>query len=244
MKLFSILLCGLMMSACGTRSDIKGANLQEAARINTRMGIDYYRGGELDMAITKLKRAVAQDPDLVVARSSLALVYAKQGEYKLADKEYRKAVALDSANGDVRNNFGVFLCDQGKIGEAEQFFVSAAQTKRYATPEAAWTNAGVCLKKTNPEKAERYFRTALEVKPEFPDALANMAWIASQKDEYLKARAFLQRYDLVAAPTPETLSIGARIERMLGDDAAANRYEKRLRTEFPQSEEALSLSKP
>lgn len=235
--------CTLLLAACGAQSDIKGADLLEAARINTQLGIDYMRKGQMDMALDKLKRAVDQDPNLAIAHSSLAFVYSRHGENELAEKEYRKALSLDSENASVRNNFGVFLCGQGKIAEAERYFLEAAQDKRYATPEAAWTNAGVCLRKSDPDKAERYFRAALEINREFPDALSQMAWLSYQKHDYWRARAFVQRYELVGQTTPETLWIGALTERQLGDNAAADKYEKRLKTEFPESEEAAKLLK-
>ena len=51
--------------------------------------------------------------------------------------------------------------------------------------------------------AERYFRAALETNREFPDALANLAYLSVQKQDYLRGRAFLQRYELVGPVTAE-----------------------------------------
>lgn len=240
---FAALLILLPLAACSVRSDIKGANLQEAARINTQMGVDYYSRGDNDLALEKLKRATEQDPKLVGAHASLALVYVALGNDKLAEKSYRKALSLDSDNGDVENNFGVFLCARNRASEAERYFVAAAQSKKYATPAAAWTNAGVCFRTLDPERSERYFRAALEINPAFPDALANMAWLMYQKRDYWRARAFLQRYELASKLNAEMLGIGLQIERELGDTAAIQRYERRLRSEFPQSEQAVKLLK-
>lgn len=243
MKHFAVALLTLMLAACAARSDISGANLHEAARINAQLGIDYFRKGELNLAIEKLQRAIDQNPNLVLAHSSLALVYSRRGDTKLAEKEYRIAAALEPNNADVQNNFGVFLCAQERIVEAERYFISAAQTPQYKTPQAAWTNAGVCLRKTQPERAESYFRKALELAPDFADALSNMAWLTFQKQDYWRTRAFLQRYELNSQATAETLWVGALTERKLGDAAAATRYERRLRSEFPASEEAANLPK-
>lgn len=234
----------LALAACGggVKSDVKGANPQEAARINTQMGIDYYSRGDADLALEKLKRAVQQDPNLVIAHSTLALVYVALGNDKLAEKSYRKALSLDSDNGDVDNNFGVFLCARNRALEAEKYFTAAAQSRKYATPAAAWTNAGVCLRDIEPERSERYFRAALEINPNFADALANMAWISFKKQDWWRTRAFLQRYELTAKPNADMLWLGVQTERQLGDAAAAARYERRLKSDFPQSEQAAKLS--
>ena len=246
MKKF-LFLSALLLGACAadqSKSDIKGANPTEAARINTQLGIDYFRRGELDSALLKLKRAISEDPNLPLAHSSLALVYSRLGENEQAEKEYRKALSLEQQNPEARNNFGVFLCAQGKLAEADRYFLDAAQDPHYTTPEAAWTNAGVCLRKTDPDKAEKYFRNALAANREFPDALANMAWLTFQKDDWWRTRAFIQRFELVGQPTAEILWLGAQTERKLGAIAVAKSYEQKLRTEFPESEEAAKLPKP
>jgi type IV pilus assembly protein PilF len=237
---FCVALC---LSACGGNSDVKSANLAEAARINTQLGIDYMRKGEMDLAEEKLKRAIEDDPGMAQAHSTLAYVYSRRGDSVLAEKEYRKALSLDSENPSARNNFGVFLCGQGKLDEAEGYFLGAAKDPHYTTPEAAWTNAGVCLRKADMDKAERYFRAALEINHDFPDALANMAWISCKKKDWWRASAFLQRYEQVGAATPESLWVGAQTTSNLGDKAAANKYIKRLKTEFPESDEAGQVSK-
>ena len=234
----------LLLTACSVKSDIKGADLQEAARINTRMGVDYYSRGDYDLAVEKLKRATEQDPKLVPAYASLALAYVAVGNDKQAEKAYRRALSLDSDNGEVENNFGVFLCARNRAGEAERYFTAAAQSKKYGTPAAAWTNAGVCFRSIDVDKSERFFRAAIEANPAFPDALASMTWLMIQKRDFWRARAFLQRYELVAKPTAEMLELGMQIERELGDDVAVRRYERRLKADFPQSEQAVKLFKP
>jgi len=217
-------------------------NLKEAARLNMHLGVDYMRKGELEIALEKLKRAIEQDPDLAPAHSSIAFVYARKGDNERAEAHYREALDLNSEDPSTMNNFGVFLCGMGELKEAEKLFLEAARTSDYPTPEAAWTNAGVCArKKPDLDKAETYFREALAVNPQFPDALAQMAWITYQKKDYLRARAFLQRYESGSKPTAETLWVGARTERALGDRVAALSYERRLKTQFPESPETYDL---
>lgn len=246
-----LLLLILLLGGCVTTDD-KGAqipkaqtNLAEAARLNTQMGIDYMRKGEDEIALQKLKRALDQEPKFALAHSTIAVLYARRGETELAEQHYRRALSLDAQNASARNNFGVFLCGQGKTAEAEKYFLLAAKDRSYATPEAAWTNAGVCARRVpDLDKAETYFREALKLNEKFSDALAQMAWLSFQKRDYWRTRAFLQRYEVVGRPTPETLWIGARTEAALGDTVAARGYEAKLRKEFPESDEARRLNRP
>ena len=213
----------------------------EASRVNTQLGVDYLRQGQIDQAIEKLERAVDQDPDSAPARTALALAYSQSSEPGRAESQYRRALSLDAEGPEIRNNFGVYLCRQGELAEAEKLFLEAARNPKYKTPEAAWTNAGVCLLKTDPQKAEGYFRQALERNRNFADALAQMALLCFQQKDYWRARAFMQRHDEAAPPSPETLWIGLQIERALGHRNDAARYEQRLKAEFPESEQAANL---
>lgn len=214
----------------------------EAAKLNTQLGIDYARQNQDDLAMEKLKRAIDQDARLPAAHSTIAYLYAKRGEDTLADKHYRRALELDPGDASTKNNYGVFLCAHQRAAEADRYFHEAARDKQYRSPEVALTNAGVCArKKPDLAAAERDFRAALQANPNFADALSQMAWLSYQQRDYLRARAFLQRYQLAGRPTPETLLIGALTERALGDTVAAVAYEQRLKKEFPESEESGNL---
>lgn len=248
MRRCAALIAALLLGGCVT-TDMNGVelpdtqpNYREAARINTELGNDYARNGQYDLALDKLKRALSQDPNRAQTHTTIAYVYSKLDEPALAEAHYRKALSLDPNDSANRNNFGTFLCSRGKGAEAEKYFLQAAGDKRYATREVAWTNAGVCARKVQDmDKADRYFREALQLNPEFPDALAQMAWLSLQKGDFLRARAFLQRYEKNGRPTAEALWIGARTEAALGDAAAARDYETRLQREFPESEESRRL---
>jgi type IV pilus assembly protein PilF len=234
----------LLIGACSSEPKLRGADLVEAARVNTQLGVDYLRRGLLDEAIDKLGKAVDQDPSNAAAFAALGLAYSQSGRPDKAERAYRRALDADSGNPEVRNNFGVFLCQRGKVAEAEKLFLEAARHPRYTTPEAAWTNAGVCLLKSEPQKAENYFRQALERNRDFPDALIQMAWICHQQKDHWRARAFLQRYEAVAPATAASLWIALQTERALGHRDAALLLQRRLVSEFPESEQAATLRHP
>lgn len=220
-------------------------DLKEAARLNTQLGIDYMRKGQYELALEKLKKALDQDDDLGIAHSAIALVYQQKGEPKLAGKHYREALSINSDDPGTMNNFGIFLCGQGEVDDAEEMFVKAGKNKDNGVPADAWANAGVCLRNTPKarERAEGYLREALRLNPKHANALATMAQFSYDKKDYLRARAFLQRYEIASRPTAQTLWLGAQTERALGDMQMARSYERRLRSDFPESPEAEAMAK-
>jgi type IV pilus assembly protein PilF len=223
----------MLLFGCAAQQKVE--NPSEASRINTRLGTDYLRQGDLETAREKLEKAVAQDPYNGEARSTLALLYTRTGETTKADAAYRRALDLQPDDPNLLNNYGVFLCGRKDYARADSTFKRAAANVRYGAPEVAYTNAGVCAKqKPDMDQAEAYFRQALERNPNFPDALGQMAMLSVDSGNYLNARAFLQRYETVAKPTRELMMLGVRIEMALGDRKAADRYSQRLKTEFPE----------
>ena len=240
---------GLALAAC-TTTEVQPptgskADLHEAARLNTQLGIDYMRKGQTDLALEKLKKALDQDPDLAIAHSVIALIYQGRGEADEAEDHYREALDLNANDASTLNNFGTFLCGQNEIDDAEKIFLKAARNKDNPAAADAWANAGTCVRK-NPkglERAEGYLREALRLDPKHPNALVQLAQLSYDRKEYLRARAFLQRYEIVARATAQTLWLGAQNERALGDLVSARNYERRLRTEFPEAPETDELLK-
>ncbi|MDE2089920.1 MAG: type IV pilus biogenesis/stability protein PilW, partial [Gammaproteobacteria bacterium] len=190
----------------------------KAAEINTQLGIIFMQQGKRDLALKKLKQALRQDSGLPSAHEAIAILYQELGETRKAGEHYEEAARLDPKDPIIQNNYGAFLCSQNKVKQAERHFMIAIKNPLYKTPQDAYTNAGLCmLRIPDRNKAEGYFRKALQVDPKAPIALREMARFNYHAAHYLNARAYLQRYMAVAPQTPDTLWLGIRIERKLGD---------------------------
>jgi type IV pilus assembly protein PilF len=206
------------------------------------LGIGYLRQGRPDAAVDALERAVDLNPRSADAHSALALAYDQLAEVDRAEDHHRRATQLDVNNAAAQNSYAVFLCRQRRWEEAERFFTRAAENPRYATPEAALTNAGNCARDANDfEKAEQHYRAALAIEPQFADALNGMVELAVQNENYLQARAFIQRLFTAATPTARQLWLCVFVERQLGDLAAAENCAQQLRLNFPNSSELAAL---
>ena len=126
--------------------------------------------------------------------------------------------------------------------ERTMAFAEVALSPLYQTPEVALVNAGVCARGTGDiVDAERYFNRALAIRPNMPEAMLQLGNIAFDRGDAAQARAVVQRYLAVNAPTPELLWLGFRAERKLGDSTTAAGYARRVQTEFPDSEQARMM---
>ncbi len=235
MKFLPIFLV-LLLSACAALN--APGDRKEAAAANTDLGMEYMNQGQNERAMEKLKRALEQDPASGPAHAAMALLYTRLDENKLAEKHYRKAAYLEPKNSTFNNNYGAYLCANNKVDEAIKYFNRVLADRTYPSPENIYTNVGMCLRqKPDPVAAEENFRKALERNPRYGKALAQMALLSYEQEDYLKARAFLQRYESIARPGRDMLALGMRIEKNLGNDVAAAEYAYKLRSSYPGGRE-------
>lgn len=214
----------------------------DAAVANMNLGAGYLRQGRMDLAIERLQRAIAQNPRLVEAHSTIAVAYDQIGSLPEAEEHYRRAAQLDPDNGTAANAYAVFLCRQNRWPDAAPYFQRAVANPTYATPAVAYTNAGVCARAAGAnDQAAENFRAALQRDPVFADALLNMLELSYQSGNYIQARAFVQRYLAAHRPTASVLWMCFNVERELKDQAAADRCASQLREGFRGSPELAQL---
>jgi type IV pilus assembly protein PilF len=236
-----LLLCvALAFTACSGSKTVKDQSQRgEAAAINLQIGVDYFKQGDLQGAKDKIERALEQDPSNAMAHSTAGLLYDRLGETAKAENHYSRAVTLEPKNSDLHNNFAVFLCRHGKYEKGEKQALIAVADPLYKTPEIAYLNAAYCARGANNLKnAEQYFRGALAVQPRFVPALLEMADLEFRAKNYMSARGFLERYMKVQlTPSPASLWLGIRIERVLGNRGSATDYARRLVNDYPTADE-------
>jgi type IV pilus assembly protein PilF len=219
------------------------SSAQGRAQLYANLAAAYLREGQLDVALTKARQALAADAGSGEANNVMALVYQRLGEPERADQHFQRALRAQPGNAYFLNAYGSFLCGRGRFEEAQGHFDRAADNPLNRSPEVALTNAGICVYRHEEDaaKAEAYFRRALERNPKFAPALLWMIRMSLMAGEHLSARAYVQRYEGVAEHTPESLLMAVRAERSLGDRNAAARYQMMLKSRFPDAPEIQQL---
>ncbi len=191
--------------------------------------------GNLDAAERKAREALKLAPDSPDALVLLAGIDERRGRSQQAGESFRRAAEQAPQRGDILNNYGAWLCQQGRPAESLAWFDRALQAPGYATPAESQANAGSCaLDAGQLERAEGDLRAALSVLPGNPVALEAMAQLSFRQGRFMEARAFAERRIAAAPATRSVLQLASQIEARLGDRAASDRYLQRIRQEFPQ----------
>jgi Flp pilus assembly protein TadD len=80
----------------------------ELASRQVEFGIEVARRGLWKEAIFRWQKAVELDPANAKARNNLAVAYEQEGEFELAEAEYKRALELDADNIYIRQNYELF----------------------------------------------------------------------------------------------------------------------------------------
>ncbi len=159
-KIVGLLLLAGLLQACVAVNPGQTQD-EKASAINVQLGIGYMQQNKLDLASEKLTKAIRQNPESASANNAYAILQERLKQLDLAEYHYEKATELDTNNAQAANNYGTFLCRNGRELESEKYFMRALDNPLYSTPEYAYTNAAICLMKVDQNvQAEKYLRKA------------------------------------------------------------------------------------
>jgi type IV pilus assembly protein PilF len=240
--LFGLLLA-LLLGGCATQPTAESRDRdRRAAAINVDLGLHYLSNNNLEQARINLNRALEIDPRYSQAQSAFALLQVRLNNPESAERHFRRALELEEDDSFTWNNYGSFLCQQGRHADAQQAFDKALANPFYRTPEQALTNAGVCVQQTGDNaRAEEYFRRALDNNPRYTPALLEMARLTFQEERYLQTRAFLSRFTAEQEHNAETLWLCYQAETAMRNHEAAGNCAVRLKERFPDSRQTAAL---
>jgi type IV pilus assembly protein PilF len=214
---------------------------------NTRMELAgaYLSRGQATDALDQVKMALQAKPENPAAYGLRGLIYATLGQPDMADESFRHAMQLAPHDGDLKHNYGWFLCQQRRYADADaQFVLTIAEPSYRAVPRTLLVQ-GICQARAGKSQdAERTLSHAYELDPTSPAIAVNLTEVLYRSGQYERARFYIRRVntkqDLANA---QTLWLAARIEHKLGQDVQVQALGAQLRDRFPQSPETLLFEK-
>ena len=238
-----------VLSACaskrleGERTEGSGTaevvEVQKRASIRMQLAIGYYQQGQYKVALEEIRQAILVSPDLVDAYAVRALIFMDMGEKQLAEDNFLHALKLAPNNSDVSNNYGWFLCQNGREKQGLSYLEKVLKDPAYQSPGKVLNNAGLCsLRMKDVASSERYFMLGFRADPANPAVNANLANIMYDRGDYVQARFYINRvvnkFEVMAA---DVLWLAIKIEKKMGDEAAVNGLATQLRRRHPSSRE-------
>ncbi|HET8707140.1 MAG TPA: type IV pilus biogenesis/stability protein PilW [Pseudomonadales bacterium] len=249
MRLRSILYTAtltLSLSACVTETSdplLGKVDKEKAVQSHVNAARAYWNQEHNNQRAHKhLSKALEIDPNSADAHDVLALLYADEGEPKLAEENFLSAIsnAGPKKEAAMRNNYAVFLYSRGRYDEALEQLLKATADTTYTNRANAFVNLGRCYSKLKrQDDAEQAFERALKLDPRRAATWLDYADNKFEQGDYAKAKSALLQYQQLSdnMPTPKSLWLGIRLERILGDRDKLASYELALKNLFPNSPE-------
>jgi len=243
-----ILAAAFLVAGCASNSRVDAdrelqtssdqTDIQKRARIRLQLAVGYYQQQQLSVALDEIKQSLQADPNFAEAYSVRGLIYMDMGEMRLADDNFQHALRLAPQNPDFNNNYGWFLCQNGRPEQSIGYFESALKSRTYQSPAKALSNAGTCsLRMKKVAEAERYFNDAFRLDPGSISTSISLAKLNYERGDYEKARFYISRVTRSDDLSAQALWQAIKIERKLGDRAAELSLVTQLNRRFPNSTE-------
>jgi type IV pilus assembly protein PilF len=214
------------------------SDLQKRAAIRLQLAISYYEQRQMQVALDEIKQALQAIPDFADAYSVRALIYMDMGETRLAEDNFLRAIKLAPNNPDFTNNYGWFLCQNGREKQSIGYFDTTLANRAYQSPAKALNNAGLCsLKLKDAAAAERYFSQAFQYEPGNPGTNVHLAKLYFERGDHERARFHVGRVAKADVLAADVLWLAIKVERKLGDKGAETSLAAQLRRRYPDSAE-------
>lgn len=212
---------------------------RKRARIRLELAVGYYNNGQTTIALDELKQSIAADPTLLEAHNLRGLIYMRLNDAALAEESFRKALQINPQASSVQHNLGWMLCQQGRMPEAQRQFLAAIAEPTYVDKAKSWMALGVCQGRAGLRaEGEASLQRAYELDAGNPVTGYNLALVLFQRGEYVRSQFYIRRINNGDQANAESLWLGIKVERRLGNREAVAQLGTQLGKRFSQSKEA------
>ncbi|MDI3380931.1 type IV pilus biogenesis/stability protein PilW [Xenophilus aerolatus] len=220
------------------------AQAQRRAELRLQLAVGYFQHGQTEVAMQEINQALAADPNYADAYNLRGLIYMRQDEAAQAEDSFRRAIALKPRDPDTRHNYGWLLCQQKRYADAMGQFGAALALPTYQDAAKTLMTQGVCqIQAGDRAAAEKSLTQAYELDAGNPVIGYNLASLLYQREDYTRAQFYIRRINNGQQANAESLWLGVKTERRMGNREAMAQLASQLQRRFPQSREALAYER-
>jgi type IV pilus assembly protein PilF len=217
---------------------------RKRARVRLELASGYFTEGKTTVALDEIKLALIADPNFGEAFNLRGLIYMRLSDMRLAEDSFRRALALNPKDADAAHNFGWMLCQQRRYDESFAMFNQANAVALYNNQSKTYMTRGLCeLAANRRSDAERSFTRSYELDAGNPISGYHLSLLLFDRGEMERAQFYVRRLNNSQLANSETLWLGIKIERKMGNNDVVSQLSTQLRRRYPQSKELASLER-
>lgn len=238
----------LLLAGCVTETtggfNAKKSNA-DAAEDYLKLAAGYLEQNDLATTKRHLANVARLDADNSEMHAIWGLVYAREGEPRLAERSFQQSLRKNPGNSKARNNYAAFLFANARYADAYQQLSKVVEDTQYESRPQAFENLGLAALRINRNKeAEEAFTRALQLNPNQARSTLELTALNLAKPDAKQAQASYRRFQtlqqLYNLPhSARSLWLGVQLELALGNKEAARNYGKQLQSSFATAPEAL-----
>ena len=246
--LFAVWLVGCsttVSTSSGPVSDVRGkpgapeeGDAARRAQVRLELASAYFSRNQMDVALEEVNRSIA-------AHNLRGLILGNLGQDSQAEESFRRALALNARDVDAMQNYGWFLCQHKRYGEADAQFTQALTIPQRRDTGRILLTQGVCHAFAGQlEEAEKALMRSFQVDPGNPSTSVNLAEVLLRRGEPERARFHIRRIN--SNPnyiSAQTLWLAVRIEHKLGNQNGVAELGAQLRARYRESREAVAFER-
>ncbi|MFN7857846.1 MAG: type IV pilus biogenesis/stability protein PilW [Acidovorax sp.] len=208
------------------------------ARIRLELAANYFENGQTAVALDEVKQSLAADPNYADAFNLRGLIFMRVNDFGQAEESFRRSLALKPGDSNVLHNYGWMLCQQRKYAEADQQFLRALNNPSYGSRAKTLMARGLCQSGAGQiAEAEQSLTKAYELDAANPVVGYHLALLLLRRNELSRAQFYIRRVNNSQFANSESLWLGIKVERALGDVVAMRQLADQLRKRYPESRE-------
>jgi type IV pilus assembly protein PilF len=240
-RVFLLVVLVLFGCAGGSVNSRGTENVNKSAMLHTELAVQYYQRNQMGIALSEIDQALKADANYAPAYNVRGLINMALHQEKDADDDFLRSLHLNNSDSDSQNNYGWFLCQNGREKDSIAHFMAAVKNPLYATPERAYLNAGLCYQKAGENKtAVEFLQRALDLQGGMHQALLALAQIKFLEGDYVAADKYFTQQKSEEL-TAEQLWLGINIARRIANANAEASYALQLRQRYPEARETQLL---
>lgn len=237
-------LVGCATSAQIKPEDIPGSaaetEVHRLAKTRLQLAALHFEEGRIEVAMGEVAQALQAYPRYVDAFNLKGWMHLSQRDYQAANDSFAHALAMRPNDADTLYNLGWLNCQQKKFAEADRQLTASLEAPRAngASNVRTWLAKGVCLRQAGAlEQALIALEKAHEIEPGNPMIAYSFSEVLFAQGQIERARFYVRRINNGQWASAQSLWLGIKVERRLGDTVAMRQLADQLNKRFPNSKE-------
>ena len=217
-------------------TDFDEPDTRKRARIRLTLASNYFDQGQTSVALDEIKQSLAADPSYLPAYVLRGLVYMRLGNSVLAEDSFQRALQINPRDGDTLHNYGWFVCESARHAQAIQLFDRALASPTYGGRVTTYLAKGICQTRAGQlTEAEASFTKSYELDASNPITGYNLSALLYRRGDDNRAQFTIRRINNGEFANAETLWLGIRVERRLGNTTVVEQLAQQLGRRYTQS---------